>query len=428
MNPSAPRSVPLLLAVGTMAGLPGGAETPAMRWSASPSTLEALDRRGATYVYRELQVPAYEVRNPLVLGAEKPIRSAAGWRTRGRPETIELLRKWVYGRSPGRPDSVTFERRTSALPDQALLHDLTIAIRHHGKVFRFPAAVVTPGGPRRRPVLLLINNRALASADPTRSVRDGFWPVEEIVRRGYAAAVFRTGDVDPDDRDPAARARGVRGVWPAGGGTGADSWGTLAAWAWGASRVLDCLEQIPGIDAGRVAVVGHSRGGKTALWAGAEDERFGLVVSNNSGCGGAALSKRIFGETVAAINRGFPHWFCANFKQFDRREDALPVDQHQLLACIAPRGLYVASADTDLWADPLGEFPSLRAALPVYRLFGFGRGFSNEMPPLDAPTSDRHGSRPGPVGYHVRSGGHNLTPYDWARFMDHAGALWGAGR
>jgi len=181
---------------------------------------------------------------------------------------------------------------------------------------------------------------------------------------------------------------------------------------------MDYLQTDADIDAKHVAVVGHSRGGKTALWAGAQDTRFTLVVSNDSGCGGAALSKRIFGETVALIDKSFPYWFCGNFHQFDNREDQLPFDQHELLALIAPRGLYVASADEDFWADQRGEFLSLAAASPVYALYGFPRIAPDEMPPLQSPLTR------GPMAYHIRPGGHGLTLYDWQRFMDLADRWW----
>lgn len=347
------------------------------------------------------------------------IETVEAWRSARRPEILELFRTHVYGRAPvGRPASLTFETVVTpgAMNGAAIRKQVDMRFEGPGGTGKIRLLLFIPSGQEGPvPVFLFINNREALTTDPDRRAAAAFWPAERIVARGYAAAAFDVEEADPDVDD--GFKDGVHGIFDEyDGERPQDAWATIAAWAWAASRAMDYLEADADLDAGRVAVVGHSRGGKTALWAGALDERFALVVSNESGSSGAALSRGKRGETIQAINERFPHWFNGNYKSFNGREEALPVDQHMLIAAIAPRSVYVASAVQDEWSDPASEFASLVEAAPVYRLYGYNGLGDSSFP---APESPLIGER---MGYHLRSGVHDLTDYDWDRFMDFADA------
>lgn len=375
----------------------------------------------AASVGDELSLP-----DPLTTAAGEMVRTVSQWRSVRRDEILEQFRTSVYGRTPvGRPDDLRFEVVETdpvALGGKATLK--RVDIRYSGPggegaielVLFVPNSIQAPAAG-----FLLICNRERENIDPARKTGRSFWPAERMVERGYFAAAFHKSDLDPDHHD--GFRNGVHGLFDSPDQPRPpDAWGTIAAWAWGAGRAMDYFETDDDIDAKHVAVVGHSRGGKTALWCGAEDTRFAMAVSNNSGCTGAALARRRKGETIAEINKRFPHWFCANYRRFDDQEEALPVDQHQLIALMAPRPVYVASASQDAWADPEGEFLACVHAAPVYALFGHQGVGTDRFPDVNRPCHTGH------VGYHIRAGKHDLTVYDWDRFMDFADRHWRSGK
>lgn len=363
-------------------------------------------------------ISASEPSDPLKTQAGDVVTNTEEWRTTRRPEILKLFREQVYG---VRPVGKLADFEAVVLSEDAKALDGTATRKEIG--FRYSG----PGGKGGFQAVLYIPNQVKAPApafvvinfddpDPaTDKNRGGYWPVKEIISRGYATASFNFNSVDPDKTD--GFKDGVRAVFSK-EPLATDAWGALSAWGWGASRVMDYLETDKAIDAKHVAVIGHSRAGKAALWCGAEDQRFAMVISNNSGSGGAALSRGKKGERVAEITKRFPYWFCANYAKYANREDELPIDQHELLALIAPRPLYVASATEDEWADPSAEFKSAVLAGPVYRLLG-KTGLESDTRP--APDQAMTG---GGIAYHIRTGKHAITVSDWQHYLDFADLKW----
>lgn len=383
-------------------------------WKASPEVVERLSKARSDINYYEEKVPNYTLPDLLVSSSGKKITSLAAWKKNRRQEILELFRENVYGRVPSTPYTRSFtivNEDKNAMNGNATLKQVDITISSGGKSLVIHLTLFVPNNVKKPvPAFLLIDNRGPANTDPTRKVKSEFWPAEQVIERGYAIAVFYNADVDADNYDEFKN--GIHGILDR--ERQPDSWGTIAAWAWGASRCMDYFISDKEIDSKKVAVVGHSRGGKTALWAGAEDQRFALVVSNESGCGGAALARRKYGETIARINTACPHWFCTNYRKYNNNENALPVDMHMLMALIAPRAVYVTSAAEDLWADPRGSYLSLYYSMPVFQLLKTKSFLPFDMPPLDKPVIS------GKTGYHIRSGAHNMLLKDWNWFMDFA--------
>jgi len=395
--------------------------------------------------YDEAKVPAYTLPDPLVDGAGRPVTTAAAWKESRRPEVLELFASQVYGRTPryaSRPIVEVVETDAGALDGVATRKQLAVfplgdregprfdlllylpnraakpvpaflGLNFSGNqtILNDPAILLSKAWMRQANDGTVVDHRA---TEASRGKAAGRWPVARILERGYALATVYCGDFEPDHAEgwkegvrAAISPQGARTEWKP------DDWGAIGAWAWGLSRALDVLEMDPDVDGARVALLGHSRLGKTALWAGAQDERFAVVISNNSGEGGAALARRGFGETTAIINRAFPHWFCDRFVGYSDRESELPVDQHMLIALVAPRPVYVASAEEDRWADPKGEFLAAFHAVPVYRLFRLPALGVNTMPPTNQPVGDF-------IGYHIRTGKHDVTDYDWEQYLTFA--------
>lgn len=362
----------------------------------------------------------------MVCSDGRPVDSVAVWEKVRRGELLDLFRRECFGYNPvERPADLRFvpDGPDTVMPD--------------GKMVRRKARIQFsgPGGaasarvlaflPReaKRPLptfLMVINASGERNkwADETRQVKHPAWPVETITGRGYAAVCYFVQDFDPDFGD--GFTNGVHAVFQPDAAKRKDSdWAGLAAWAWGASRVMDWIETQPELDKAKVAVIGWSRGGKTALWAGANDTRFAYVISNDSGCGGAKLNrmKLARSEHISQICKNIGYWFCTNYHRYMDREEELPFDQHELIALTAPRLVYVGSSSDDHWAGPPAEFEAAKRASPVWRLYG-KKGLEGKSFPSKPFTAYHDGD----VGYHLNKGPHQLNDYDWRNYLDFAAA------
>ena len=403
----------------------------------------------AGFNYDESKVPQFELPDLMTAADGSPITVASDWTEKRRPEVLQLFRDHVFGDQPVK-NAVLRTRLRSRVDDaiggKAVRREITLFFSDDDNGPAVDLLIYTPKSAAQAvPCFLGYNfhgNHSIDAApglhiteswvrddakrgnvnhkatEASRGKSSSRWPIEMIINRGYGLAVMYYGDIDPDFDD--GFRNGIHALKEHTTEASTDerrragnAGGSISAWSWGLSHALDILETDPLVDGRRVAVFGHSRLGKTSLWAGASDTRFAMVVSNNSGCGGAALSRRAFGETVKRINTSFPHWFCRNHRQYNDNENAMPVDNHMLLALIAPRPVYVASAEEDQWADPKGEMLSLFHAGPVYELFGKQGLPTDQMPEVNRPIQKD-------VAYHVRTGVHDVTDFDWTQYLNFA--------
>lgn len=386
--------------------------------------------------YDENKVPDYTLPELLINNDGTPVKTIEQWENIRRPKLFEYFSSFEYGRTPDDRIAVTYEvikENPNALNGKATAKQVIFRFFNGEKEIEALLLLHIPNHREGKvPVIVGYNfqgnhsttsdstivyspsfSRLVKTDNPIweRGGQTSRWSYHKIIDRGYAIATMWYQDIYPDKEG--LEDYSITSLFPnfEKNKNNPDKWQAIGAWAWGSSRIVDYLETLREIDTDKIAIMGHSRQGKAAIWAGVQDPRFKVVISNNSGCGGAALAKRVYGENIAIITNSFPHWFCPAFNQFTENEAGLPFDQHQLLALIAPRHIYVASAEEDLWADPKGEFLSLYHASPIYQLYGLEGLPSSTFPKIHEPIMTD-------VGYHIRSGKHDVTDYDWEQFLN----------
>ena len=414
----------VLMSVGVVAQTPPPAsQQPAANPSnlgsdANGNPLRRALKTGHVSNYDESKVPTYTLPDPLVMSDGKRVTDAGTWRTRRRPEIMRMYETEIYGRIPANAPKMTWEVVDT---DPAAKGNTAIMRRAVGRIGtatdgpRVTMMIYTPSKASRPvPLILLVNfgGGPPVEGRPASNAQFTGPPVAaEILARGWGYAMVGYQDIQPDRLNTFNQ--GVIGqTLAAGQQPKADEWGAIGAWAWGVSRIIDYFETDKLVDAKKIAVQGHSRIGKTALWASALDERVAAVYASCSGEMGAALARRDWGETVDDMAQTFPYWFAGNFQKYAGHWNDMPVDAHMLIALSAPRPVFITGGTADQWADPVGEFLAGVAAGPVYRLLGKNDLGATKIPPLDTPLTK------GDIGWHYHTGGHAATPADWNAFLE----------
>ena len=382
--------------------------------------------------YEEAKVGNFVLPDMLTMLDGQQVTNKKQWEDVRRQEILKLFQDNEYGIMPEANIETSYrivEEGEDALGGKAIRRQMEITFSGNGQTRQLLVLLYMPKGVKKCPVFVSPNfqGNATTTTDPAvieskystneRAHQTSRWSYERIIDSGYAVATFHYYDIYFDSDNKLSET-----IYPLFGfNTNADlqdnTGKAIAAWAWGCSRVLDYLLTLDNIDEQRTIILGHSRLGKAALWCGAQDQRFAMVISNDSGCSGAALSRRNYGETVATINKSFPWWFCNKYQSYNQDVSSLPMDQHELLALVAPRLVYVASAQEDQWADPRGEFLSLQEASKVYALYGLDTLEGSAFPAVNEPLSK------GNCGYHIRTGIHDVTDYDWQCYIEFANRL-----
>ncbi len=406
--------------------------------AARPANAPPTEVAGIPVNYDESLTGNYTLPDPLVLANGKPVRDARTWNEQRRPEIVRLFEENEYGRAPGRPAGMSFdvfEKAAPALDGKATRRQVTIFFSADKSGPKADLLIYLPAGAQKPvPLLLNLSFSANSSTVDDSGIKPGeVWNrdkkrvpapkggigrlnVAPILAHGFGLATMYYGDIDPDFLGGVPY--GVRSLYLKHGETepAANEWGSIAAWGWGLSRAMDYLATDKDVDSRRVAIMGVSRLGKTVMWAGARDPRFAMVIASCSGEGGAALSRRNYGETIAHLTAPtrYPYQFCANYQKFAQHPDQSPVDAHMLVALIAPRPVLLQTGDKDLWSDPKGEFLAAVAAGPVYRLLGKEDLGTDQWPVPGQPILHT-------IGYYMHAGGHGTLSSDWdvfLKFMD----------